>query len=111
MRSRHASHHEVAIGDRPDTVGKGRLLDVNTDSLLTRFEQSTHECLAQVPGTPGNEDRHTPTIFSRLVQAAGRAPETGKQPRQGTTIRFCPYHTLQALADTMDAPAWHENAF
>jgi hypothetical protein len=45
-------------------VGESRWLDVNANGLVTRFEQRTHEGLAQMSRTPGDEDGHTVAIFS-----------------------------------------------
>ena len=54
----HATLHELAIRDGSDFMSESRFLDVNANCLLTCFEQRSHECLAQVAGTPGDKNGH-----------------------------------------------------
>jgi hypothetical protein len=56
--ARHAVPDEIPIADRADAIGEWRWLDVDSACRPMRGTQAPHQRLAEVPGTPGYEDRH-----------------------------------------------------
>src|SRR5438876_8850623 len=59
MDAPHAPVHAGAVHNRSNLVREGRLNDVEADRLVTGSSQRSHECLAEMPCTPRDEDDHT----------------------------------------------------